>query len=95
MSDYDALRDYLIQQTSQEIELGFWEIEEIIGRRLPPSADRSQWWANEVDPYHPQREAWRAAGFDAFLVAGSRKVRFRRAQAGPSSFQTSGQDAPQ
>ncbi|HUZ74070.1 MAG TPA: hypothetical protein VMU87_13900 [Stellaceae bacterium] len=27
---------------------------------------------------HGQREAWRAAGYDVFLVRGSNKVKFRR-----------------
>jgi hypothetical protein len=66
MSIYDPLRDFLKQQKFREIELSFARIEQIIGRRLPRSAER------------PQREAWRAAGSDAFLIAGSRKVQFRR-----------------
>jgi hypothetical protein len=78
MSIYDPLRDYLKQHKFREAELSFANIEEIIGRRLPKSADRPKWWANQIAPGRPQREAWRAAGFDAFLVAGSRKVRFRR-----------------
>jgi hypothetical protein len=64
-----------------EVELSFVKIEEIIGRRLPRSADRPQWWANQVALGRPQREAWRAVGFDAFLIAGSRRVQFRRVPA--------------
>ncbi|MEJ6789554.1 hypothetical protein BrevBR_08360 [Brevundimonas sp. BR2-1] len=47
---------------------------------LPNSAARPQWWANITDPDQSpvQREAWRAAGFDAFLIAGRDRVRFRR-----------------
>jgi hypothetical protein len=78
MSVYDALRDYLKQVTFHEIELTFLEIEKIVSRPLPKSADRPQWWANQTAPERPQREAWRAAGFDAFLIAGSRRVKFRR-----------------
>jgi hypothetical protein len=78
MSIYDPLRDYLKGHEFQELELSFPKIEEIMGRPLPRSADRPQWWANQVAAGRPQREAWRAAGFDAFLIAGSRKVRFRR-----------------
>jgi hypothetical protein len=78
MSIYDPLRDFLKRHSLREIELSFPRIEEIIGRPLPRSADRPQWWANQVAPERPQREAWRGAGFDAFLVAGSRKVQFRR-----------------
>ena len=78
MSIYDALRDYLKHVVYREIELTFREIEKIIGRPLPKSAERSQWWENSKAPGHTQREAWRAAGFDAFLIAGSRRVKFRR-----------------
>jgi hypothetical protein len=75
---YDPLREYLLNQHLREIELTFTEIEKILGARLPKSAERPQWWANQVASSRPQREAWRAAGYDAFLVAGSRKVKFRR-----------------
>ncbi len=78
MSIYDPLRDHLKRHDLRELELSFPKIEEIIGRQLPRSADRPQWWANQVAPGHPQREAWRAAGFDAFLIASSRKVKFCR-----------------
>jgi hypothetical protein len=78
LSGYDPLRDYLKRQDFRELELSFAQIEEIIGRALPQSAERQQWWANQDSRGHSQREAWRAAGYDAFLVAGSRNVRFRR-----------------
>jgi hypothetical protein len=82
MAKYDGLRDFLRRQTAQEISLTFKEIETSIGAPLPRSAERPQWWANVVDPNtsHVQREAWRAAGYDAFLVAGSSRVIFRRAR---------------
>jgi hypothetical protein len=78
MSVYDSLRDYLKQVVFREIELTFREIEKIIGRPLPKSAGRPQWWANQTAPGRPQREAWRGAGFDAFLIAGSGRVKFCR-----------------
>jgi hypothetical protein len=78
MSVYDPLRDYLKGHKFRELELSFLEIEKILGRPLSAAADRPQWWANVVKSGHTQREAWRAAGFDAFLIAGSRKVKFRR-----------------
>jgi hypothetical protein len=77
-SKYDPLRDYLLKQHLREIELTFGEIENILGFPLPPVSERPQWWANQVAPGRPQREAWRAGGYDAFLVAGSRNVRFRK-----------------
>ena len=81
MSRYAPLRDYLQRQRAAEFELTFRAIEDLIGCKLPASADRPQWWANVKDPAttHVQREAWRAAGYDAFLIKGSDKVKFRRA----------------
>jgi hypothetical protein len=79
MSVYDPLRDYLLRQTYREIELRFDEIEKILRRRLPTSAERPQWWANLKEKSHTQREAWRAAGYDAFLIKGASRVRFRKA----------------
>jgi len=78
MSIYDPLRDYLVSQRAREFELSFAQVESIVGGALPQSAHRPQWWANQVASGRPQREAWRAAGFDAFLIAGSRKVKFRK-----------------
>lgn len=80
MGKYDPLRDYLKRQTAAEFEMTFVEIERRLGAMLPKSAERPQWWANVADPAttHVQREAWRAAGYDAFLIAGKDRVRFRR-----------------
>jgi hypothetical protein len=80
MSKHDGLRDHLRQQAGPEFSLMFKEIETAIGGSLPKSADRPQWWANVTDPQtsHVQRNAWREAGYDAFLVAGSERVTFRK-----------------
>ena len=80
MGKYDPLRDYLKRQRSDEFELTFAEMERTLLAFLPHSAQRPQWWANEVDAAqsHVQREAWRAAGFDAFLIGGKERVRFQR-----------------
>jgi hypothetical protein len=81
MAKYDKLRDYLRGQRFSEVILTFAEIESVLGFELPASAERPQWWANEQNPNttKPQRIACRDAGFDAFLISGSRKVRFVRA----------------
>jgi hypothetical protein len=81
MSKYDGLRDYLLQQTGPEFSLTFVEIEKAVGFKLPKSAERPPWWANVTDPLttHVQRNAWREAGYDAFLVPGSDRVTFRKA----------------
>jgi hypothetical protein len=76
MGIYDPLRDHLNKQRTKEFILTFLEIENVIGRHLPKSADRPQWWANQTDGVRPQRDAWRDAGYEAFLIKGSDKVRF-------------------
>ena len=80
MGKYDPLRDYLKRQKAHEFELTFVEIERKLGAMLPNSASRPQWWANVTDAAttHVQREAWRAAGFNAFFIAGKDRVRFSR-----------------
>jgi hypothetical protein len=79
MAKYAPLRRYLKRQKLSEIVLTFGEIEEIIDAPLPMNAATPQWWANIVNPDHGhvQREAWRAAGYDAFLLPLS-KVKFQR-----------------
>lgn len=79
MAKYDSLETYLARQRAKEFELDFIELERIIGSELPVSAARPQWWANETntDSSHVQRDAWRNAGYDAFLLPGKR-VLFKR-----------------
>jgi hypothetical protein len=78
MSVYDPLREHLARFQFRELELSFAEIEGIIGRPLPRSAEPPPVVGQSGGVGHPQREAWRAAGFDAFLIAGLRKVKFRK-----------------
>ncbi len=80
MAKYDPLCGHLRRQRHAEFELTFAEIERILGAMLPKSADRPQWWANVTDPdtTHVQRKAWREAGYDAFLLVGKDRVRFKR-----------------
>lgn len=76
-SRYDPLRDWLLQQTDRELTLSFQEIEYILDVSLPASSDRPQWWANTTKAHtNVQREAWRAAGYDAFLLKDQSRVRF-------------------
>jgi len=83
MGKYDPLRDYLRKKKSDELELSFVEIERKLGYMLPNSASLPQWWANTTEPNsrHVQRKAWGDAGYDAFLIAGAERVRFKRAAA--------------
>lgn len=76
-SRYTPLRDWLLGQSREELTLSFQEIEAIIGCALPASADLPQWWANTRKTHtNVQREAWRATGYDAFLMKGQGRVRF-------------------
>jgi hypothetical protein len=67
-------------QRSQELVMSFREIEKILGRPLPNSARRPQWWNDRARAHHRhvQSEAWQKAGYRAFLVAPNR-VKFERA----------------
>lgn len=80
MSKYDPLSGHLRRQRQDELELTFPEIERILGAMLPKSAARQPWWANTTDPHtsQVQRKAWGEAGYDAFLIAGKDRVRFKR-----------------
>lgn len=79
MAKYGPLGAYLRRRGSPEIELAFEEIERIIGSKLPETASRPQWWANETNPdtRHVQCSAWQDAGYDAFLLPRAR-VLFRQ-----------------
>lgn len=87
MAKYDPLRDYLRKQRTDEFELTFVEIERKIGYMLPKSASLPQWWANTTEPdtRHVQRKAWGDAGYDAFLISGADRVRFRKVAAQQAS----------
>lgn len=79
MGKYDPLQKFLTRKRDREIELSFADIERIIVGMLPNSAQRPQWWANEVsvDSRHVQSRAWLNAGYDASLLPAER-VRFTR-----------------
>jgi len=72
MSIYDPLRDYLKRHEFRELELSFPKIEEIIGRPLPRSADRPQWWANTIAPGSPTQNI--AHVFAAAAMEASKRL---------------------
>jgi hypothetical protein len=79
VSKYAPLTRLLAAQVGDEFILSFTEIESAVGFPLPPSATFTQWWANTVKAHtNVQSEAWRAAGFNAFLREGESRVRFVR-----------------
>lgn len=78
MGKYDPLWNYLRRQRADVFELTFADVERRIGAMPPKGADRPQWWAEvpETETSPVQREAWRAAGFEAVLIVGHDRVRF-------------------
>lgn len=80
VTDYDALRDYLMKQKSLEFVLSFEAIEEIIGHALPRAAGRASWWETLRSPQEkmPQREACLAAGYVATRLPDGTSVRFTK-----------------
>lgn len=78
MAKFRPLADYYRTQRLREFELPFHRIEAIIGSTLPASAERPQYWANIVDGTGPVRAPMKDMPYETFLVAGSRRVRFRR-----------------
>ena len=77
MAKYEPLKLHLIRHHPRELTMTFDEIEKVLEARLPASARRPQFWANTIgDVGHIQREAWRSARYNAFLVAEEDKVRF-------------------
>jgi hypothetical protein len=80
VTEYDALCDYLKQQSRLELVLSFDEIETIIDAALPRAAHRASWWDSLRSPQEkmPQREACLAAGYVATRMPDGKSVRFRK-----------------
>lgn len=68
---------HLRRQRQDELELTFAEIERILGALLPKSGAPATVVVERHRP-HVQRKAWRDAGYDAFLLTGKDRVRFKR-----------------
>jgi hypothetical protein len=80
VTDYDALRDYLMKQKLAEFVLSFEAIEQIVGHGLPRAAGRASWWETARSPQEkmPQREACLAAGYVATRLPDGKSVRFTK-----------------
>ena len=62
-SRYEALRDHLQRRSEVRVTMTFFQIERLLGRRLPRSARRyASWWANDRSGNHAQCRAWTDAG---------------------------------
>lgn len=77
MAKYDPLKNHLVRLHPRELTMSFADINALLDTPLPATARRPQFWANTTDGAgHIQREAWRSAKYNAFLVADQDKVRF-------------------
>lgn len=64
MSKYEPLYQHLTASDHERLELGFADVEEILGFALPASARRyAAWWSN-TDGSHVQAQAWLRAGYE-------------------------------
>lgn len=85
---YDPLRDNLRRCNRRSLRISFAEIEDLIGRPLPPSAREYQWWWANEDPTttrHSQCRAWKSAGYDADVDLAGQFVVFRQENSGGSA----------
>ncbi|HEX2793174.1 MAG TPA: hypothetical protein VHN58_01975 [Croceicoccus sp.] len=78
MGKFKPLAEYCQTQSLREFELPFHRIEQIIGDKLPASAQRPQYWANTSEGTGPVRAEMKHTPYDTFLVSGSERVRFAR-----------------
>ena len=78
MAKFDGLAEYCQTRSWQNFDLPFHKIEALIGEKLPASAERPQYWANTSAASGPVRAAMVNTRYDTFLVAGSKRVEFRR-----------------
>ncbi len=77
-SKYASLKEWLISQGTERVEMTFAKIGEIVGD-LPKSAfEYPAWWANQKGQF-PQSKAWREAGYRVdMLDLNGKRVRFVR-----------------
>ena len=78
MAKYDPLQRHLASCYPREMSMSFEEINALLETPLPETALLPQFWANSNrrDGGQVQREAWRTAGYNAFLVSEEARVRF-------------------
>jgi hypothetical protein len=80
MATYKPLEDFLGSQEKETVTLSFADIEKIVGRPLPQSAYRWDWWWKDEDTSttrHVQSKAWTRQGFSAHVDRTRHVVEFR------------------
>lgn len=95
MSKYDPLTHHLASRNQARIQMGFDELERLLGFDLPPSARKHRaWWSNNPSN-SVMTKAWLAAGYQSEQVdLEAEKLTFARLNAVPAPEpQTSGRHA--
>jgi hypothetical protein len=84
MSKYEPLPQFLSSTTGSLRRMSFFEIERILGFKLPKSAYKHEaWWSNN-ETGHSHARAWLAAGWRTMEVdLAGRKITFQRATMPP------------
>lgn len=82
MSKYDPLTRHLALRNQARIQMGFDELERLLGFQLPPSARKHRaWWSNNPSN-SVMTKAWLAAGYQSEQVdLDAEKLTFARLNA--------------
>lgn len=82
MSKYDPLTHHLASRNQARIQMGFDELERLLGFGLPPSARKHRaWWSNNPSN-SVMTKAWLAAGYQSEQVdLETEKLTFARLNA--------------
>jgi hypothetical protein len=68
MSRYDKLKQFLKNAKFTDVDMTFDDIEKVLGRALPPSAQKHRaWWSNNPDN-NVMTKAWLEAGYQTVDV---------------------------
>jgi hypothetical protein len=78
-NDYERLRAHLAVRKDQEFYMSKSDMEKVLHRSLPKSADLNQYWANIKNPAYrkPVQQAIADSGFEVFITSGSWPLVFR------------------
>jgi hypothetical protein len=79
MGKYEPLKEFLLTQAMNEVQMTFAQIERVIDAKLPPKAQYHRaWWSNSPSN-NVMTKAWLDAGFRSEQVdMEGRKLIFRR-----------------
>lgn len=84
MSKYEPLPHFLTSRRADRVQLGFGEIEKVLGFKLPKSAyEYEAWWSNNAEG-HSHARVWLEAGWHTENVdIAERRVTFKRTMPQP------------